>query len=70
MIGKAKRKRMNKIRAYFDEVYDELVNKVTWPSWPELQESAIIVMIATVIFALVVFVMDFAFQWGMEFVYI
>lgn len=61
---------MNKIRAYFDEVYDELVNKVTWPTWPELQESAIIVMIATVIFAVVVFAMDFLFQWGMEFVYI
>ena len=60
---------MNKVRAYFDEVYDELVNKVTWPTWPELQESAIIVMIATVIFAVVVFAMDFAFQWGMELVY-
>ena len=60
---------MNRIRTYFDEVYDELVRKVTWPSWPELQESAIIVMIATVIFAIVVFVMDFAFQYGMEFIY-
>lgn len=60
---------MTKIRAYFDEVYDELVNKVTWPSWAELQESAIIVMIATVIFAVVVFAMDFAFQKGMEFIY-
>ncbi len=60
---------MNRIKAYFDEVADELLRKVTWPSWAELQESAIIVMIATVIFALVVFVMDFLFQNGMEFVY-
>jgi preprotein translocase subunit SecE len=60
---------MNKIRVWFDEVYDELVHKVTWPTWAELQESAIIVMIATVIFAVVVFVMDFAFQKGMELVY-
>jgi preprotein translocase subunit SecE len=60
---------MNKMRVWFDEVYDELVNKVTWPTWAELQESAIIVMIATVIFAIVVFAMDFAFQNGMEFVY-
>ncbi len=60
---------MNKMRVWFDEVYDELVNKVTWPSWAELQESAIIVMIATVIFAIVVFAMDFAFQTGMELVY-
>jgi preprotein translocase subunit SecE len=56
---------MNKIRAYINEVGDELLNKVTWPTWSELQESAIIVMIATVIFALVVFAMDFAFQEGM-----
>lgn len=60
---------MNKIRAYFNEVGDELLNKVTWPTWSELQESAIIVMIATVIFALVVFAMDFAFQEGMEKLY-
>ncbi len=60
---------MNRIRTYLDEVRDELVNKVTWPSWLELQESAIIVMIATVIFAVVVFAMDLAFQNGMEFIY-
>ena len=60
---------MNRIKTYLDEVRDELVNKVTWPSWLELQESAIIVMIATVIFAVVVAVMDLAFQNGMEFIY-
>jgi len=60
---------MNRIRTYIDEVRDELVIKVTWPTWPELQESAIIVMIATVIFAVVVFAMDLAFQNGMEFIY-
>lgn len=60
---------MNKIKAYFDEVSDELLRKVTWPTWAELQESAIIVMIATVIFAIVVFAMDYLFQNGMEFVY-
>jgi preprotein translocase subunit SecE len=60
---------MNKIITYFREVSDELLNKVTWPTWTELQESAIIVMIATLIFAVVVFGMDFAFQNGMEQVY-
>lgn len=60
---------MNKIRVWFDEVSDELLHKVTWPTWPELQESAIIVMVATVIFAVVVFAMDFAFQKGMGFIY-
>jgi preprotein translocase subunit SecE len=60
---------MNKIRAYIQEVGDELLHKVTWPTWSELQESAIIVMIATVIFSVVVFAMDFAFQRGMAKLY-
>lgn len=60
---------MNKIRAYLSEVTDELVNKVTWPTWSELQESAIIVMIATVIFAVIVFTMDLSFNKGMEQLY-
>ena len=60
---------MNKIKAYFQEVGEELLRKVTWPTWSELQESAIIVMIATLIFAVVVFAMDFSFNKGMEKLY-
>jgi preprotein translocase subunit SecE len=60
---------MNKIKVYFQEVSEELLRKVTWPTWSELQESAIIVMIATLIFAVVVFAMDFSFNKGMEQVY-
>ncbi|HET6244662.1 MAG: preprotein translocase subunit SecE [Bacteroidetes bacterium] len=52
---------MNKIKLYFEDTYSELVNKVTWPSWKELQSSAIIVMVASVIIALIVFAMDKAF---------
>jgi preprotein translocase subunit SecE len=60
---------MNRIRTYIQEVGEELLRKVTWPTWSELQESAIIVMIATVIFAVIVFAMDFAFNKGMEKIY-
>ncbi|MFN8713725.1 MAG: preprotein translocase subunit SecE [Bacteroidota bacterium] len=60
---------MNKIRAYFDEVYQEMVHKVSWPTWSELQESAIIVMVAAVIFSVVVALMDLAFREGMSFLY-
>lgn len=60
---------MNKVKAYIQEVGEELLRKVTWPTWSELQESAIIVMIATVIFAVVVFAMDFSFNKGMEKLY-
>lgn len=53
---------MNKIRVYLREVYVELATKVTWPTWKDLQSSAVLVMIASLIFALVVFVMDFGFE--------
>jgi len=45
------------------------VHKVSWPSWTDLQGSAIVVMIASLIIALVVFAMDFGFQNVFEFMY-
>jgi len=55
-------KNMSRIGTYFSETKNELVNKVSWPTWPELQSSAIVVMISSVIIALVVFGMDFVFE--------
>lgn len=49
------------IKAYFEDTYNELVNKVSWPTWKELQSSAIVVLIAALVIALVVFLMDFVF---------
>jgi preprotein translocase subunit SecE len=60
---------MGKFREYIDETTNELVHKVSWPSWSELQSSAIVVAIASVIIALVVFAMDFTFNKGMEAIY-
>lgn len=57
------------IRKYFQEAYTELVHKVTWPTWGELQNSAILVMIASLIIAMVIWVMDFGFENIMESVY-
>ena len=53
---------MSKIGTYLSETKNELLNKVSWPTWPELQSSAIVVMISSVIIALVVFSMDFVFE--------
>ncbi len=53
---------MSKIGTYLSETKNELVNKVSWPTWPELQSSAIVVMISSVIIALVVFGMDRLFD--------
>jgi preprotein translocase subunit SecE len=49
------------IIAYLEDTYNELVNKVSWPSWKDLQSSAIVVLIASLVFAMVVFLMDFIF---------
>ena len=52
---------MNTIRTWFGEVYDEMMNKVSWPSWSELQSSALVVSIASLIIAVVIFLFDMAF---------
>jgi preprotein translocase subunit SecE len=57
---------MSKIGTYLSETKNELVNKVSWPTWPELQSSAIVVMVSSVIIALVVFGMDSIFKILME----
>ena len=53
---------MNKIKAYIEEVSTELIHKVTWPTWTELKSSSIVVMVASLLIAVVIFVMDFCFQ--------
>jgi preprotein translocase subunit SecE len=55
--------------AYFKESYNELMHKVTWPTWSELQNSATLVLVTSVLLALVIWVMDFFFDKIMEFVY-
>ena len=49
---------MSKKESYIKSSYEELVNKVSWPSWSELQSSSIVVAIASLIIALIVFLMD------------
>ena len=58
-----------KLKIYLEEAYNELVHKVSWPTWKELQSSALIVMVASFIIALIVFVMDISFENIMSFVY-
>ena len=60
---------MRKFINYLKESFVEMTKKVAWPSWDKLQNSAIVVMVASVIFALVVFAMDYCFQNLMSFIY-
>ena len=55
-----------KIVTYFKDMYDELVHKTTWPTMQELGNSVIVVSIASLIIALIVFLMDFIFNVGMN----
>jgi len=54
---------------YIKESYDELMNKVSWPSWSELQSSSIVVAIATIIIALIIYLMDSVFSNAMKLFY-
>ncbi len=49
---------MAKLGTYIQEAYDELVHKVTWPTWEELQQTTVIVLVALVIVTLLFLGMD------------
>jgi preprotein translocase subunit SecE len=60
---------MQKIGNYFAESWDEIKNKVSWSSYSELQSSAILVLVASTIFALVIGAMDWMFKTGLGWFY-
>jgi len=59
----------SKIRTYIEESADELFHKVSWPSWSELQSSGVVVLIASIIISLIIFLMDSTFSRVMEYIY-
>ncbi len=60
---------MSKVTSYIKESYIELVEKVSWPTWSELQDSVVVVMIASLIIAAIIFLMDFGIQTVMNLFY-
>ena len=60
---------MNKVSAYFRDSYQELVEKVTWPTWLQLQQSTLIVLVATVVITGMVWIMDFSSNQLLKLVY-
>ncbi|MBN2167207.1 MAG: preprotein translocase subunit SecE [Marinilabiliaceae bacterium] len=60
---------MNKISAYFKDVHSELVAKTSWPTWSELTNSSVVVMVASVIIASIVFLMDAGFSKVLDAIY-
>jgi len=51
------------------ESYNEMVHKVSWPTRKELAQSSVIVLIASIILALIVWLMDWCFESIMTFIY-
>ncbi|CDF21506.1 preprotein translocase SecE subunit [Prevotella sp. CAG:617] len=60
---------LHKVITYCKESYDELSHKTTWPTRAELTHSAVVVLYASILIALIVFLMDTVFQFVMELVY-
>ncbi|GGE07098.1 MULTISPECIES: preprotein translocase subunit SecE [Sphingobacterium] len=60
---------MAKVLDFIKDSYTEVTEKVTWPTWAQLQSHAVIVLVASVIIALVIFIMDKASSNVMELLY-
>ncbi len=60
---------MNKVSAYLKDSYHELLEKVTWPTWAQLQQSTVIVLIATLLIMVAIGAMDFASATVLKFIY-
>jgi len=60
---------MAKLLDFFRASYTEVTQKVTWPTWAQLQSSAVLVLVASLIIAMMVFVMDKASSNLLEMLY-
>jgi len=60
---------MAKLLEFFSASYTEVAHKVTWPTWAQLQSSAVLVLVASLIIAMLVFVMDKASSNLLEMLY-
>lgn len=60
---------MSRIVQIWKETADELVNKVTWPTWEELRSSTVIVIVASILFALAIWAIDKSFGFVMDILY-
>jgi len=60
---------MEKLKTYIGESWDELMNKVTWSKFSELQSSAVLVLVASTIFAVIIGAIDWVFKSGLQWFY-
>jgi preprotein translocase subunit SecE len=60
---------VEKLKVYLRDVYVELKEKTTWPSFKQLQKDSLLVLGTSVAFALVIKMMNMAFEGVMDFIY-
>jgi preprotein translocase subunit SecE len=60
---------MSKFGSYIQEAYDELVHKVTWPTWDELQQTTVIVLVALAITTIIMLGMNVASEKVLTLIY-
>lgn len=60
---------MNKLISFFQESYTEMRHKVSWPKYSDLQSSSVLVLVASLIFALLIGVIDLGFNNAMDWLY-
>jgi len=60
---------MEKLKNYILDSIDEIRNKVSWPKFNELQSSSLLVLVASLIFALLISAMDYLFSTGISSIY-
>ena len=60
---------MAKVLDFFKASYEEVTQKVTWPTWSQLQNHAVVVLVAALIIAVLVLIMDKASSNVLELLY-
>ena len=60
---------MGNLKVYLKDVYSELVEKTTWPSLKQKKKDSLLVLSASVLFALILKVMDIVFHFIMDIIY-
>ncbi|MBS1758045.1 MAG: preprotein translocase subunit SecE [Bacteroidetes bacterium] len=60
---------MNKFLVFLKDSYKEMIEKVSWPKWDELQQSTMIVLGSTLFITALVWVMDLVANNSMKFIY-
>ncbi len=60
---------MSKVKNYIDSTVEEMRYKVSWPKYSELQKSAVLVLVGSVVFAIVVGAMDFVYDKSLTWFY-